>query len=369
MIGFLAAALLLLQIREDELGFADVVTLVVTGDNVGELDLIDVVVPNIGSTVQKLGEAEAVIEAPDKELRIFAVGDVMLGRYVRTLMNENGMDYVFSALPEWFELTAEADVVHGNLEGPIFGEGRSGGTAMRFAFNRDIGPFLAKYGFDLVSIANNHALDMGWDGRAETIEVLDQSAVGWCGHPTETPRDSVYFGESEAGVTYAFVCMHDVGFGLDKDEAVNLLSELDSEVDYLIVSIHWGSEYQQRATGWLQVDPAHRFVDAGADLVIGHHPHVVQNFEIYNGVPIFYSLGNFIFDQYWAIMVQEEMAIDVLLKEDGYEIELIPMKSEKSKSRLMNEEEKKEWLEEYIWYGNYDEELQEMIKNGKVVVE
>lgn len=307
-----------------------------------------------------------------KSLKIIAFGDVMLGRYVRTLMDKNGKDYVFSGL-DWENMTADYDVVHANLEGPINGKGKSGGTVMNFAFNQDVGPFLKEKGFTVVSIANNHALDAGWDARNETMDVLSNSGVGFCGHPTEAALDSVYFGEADSGTKYAFVCFHDVGNILDKDAALELIKKVKPDVDYLIVSIHWGIEYKNTASK-RQVELGHGFVDAGADFVIGHHPHVVENFEIYNGVPIFYSLGNFIFDQYWAQSVQKELGLGIEITPDAisgqltYRIELIPMKSENSKSRLMSDDETKKWLEEFIKYGNYDDAMKQMIRAKEIFV-
>ncbi len=304
-----------------------------------------------------------LVEAkPEPELKILAFGDMMLGRYVRTLQNKYGEDYVFEKI-DLAALGEGMDLVHANLEGPIRGEGRSGGTAMIFAFNRDVGAFLARHGFDMVSIANNHSLDMGWEGWNETKDVLGEAGVGFCGNPSGVSADDVYYGESESGMSYAFVCLHTALAKLDLEAAKELIWELNNQVDQVIVSIHWGAEYKHTASEKAQVIPARAFVDSGADLVIGHHPHVVQNFEIYNGAPIFYSLGNFVFDQYWAKNVQEELAVKVAFDEDGVKrVELVPMKSAKSQSRLMTEEEASEWVERFVGYGKYDEEMEGMIR-------
>lgn len=362
--GIMMATVLIYQMYENRLTVDHTFDMVLS-NNVGsaknivkEKDLLDYIV---APEVQK-----------PKDLKILAFGDVMLGRYVRTLMDKNGKDYVFSGL-DWENMTADYDVVHANLEGPINGKGKSGGTAMNFAFNQDVGPFLKEKGFTVVSIANNHALDAGWDARNETMDVLSNSGVGFCGHPTEAALDSVYFGEADSGTKYAFVCFHDVGNILDKDAALELIKKVKPDVDYLIVSIHWGIEYKNTASK-RQVELGHGFVDAGADFVIGHHPHVVENFEIYNGVPIFYSLGNFIFDQYWAQSVQKELGLGIEITPDAisgqltYRIELIPMKSENSKSRLMSDDETKKWLEEFIKYGNYDDAMKQMIRAKEIFV-
>lgn len=357
--GIFLSSILMWRVYEQDITVENTFDMVLGGS--GQMTFVDYVVAP--------GEDEV---KESKTIKIIAFGDMMLGRHVRTLMDRNGKDYVFSGL-DWEAMTSEYDVVHGNLEGPIKGNGKSGGTAMNFAFNRDIAPFLKERGFTVVSIANNHALDAGWDARDETMQVLNENGVGFCGHPTETPYDAVYFGETEGGASYAFLCFQDVTHAVDKNGAVELIGKVGTEVDYVIVSVHWGAEYKNTANK-RQVELGHAFVDAGADFVIGHHPHVVENFEIYNGVPIFYSLGNFIFDQYWAQSVQKELAIgiemgpDAISGELSYSIELIPMKSEYSKSRSMNEAESEKWLKEFITYGNYDDAMKEMIMTKRITI-
>ena len=147
ILGVIFAALILLQVQDEKIGVNDVFNLV-SADSADE-DLIDVVFKE-EAVVETAVESVAEAVAAPRELRIFAVGDIMLGRYVRTLMNKYGLDYVFEGL-DFTALTKDADIVFGNLEGPIRGEGRSGGTAMVFAFNRDVGPLLKKYGFDILS--------------------------------------------------------------------------------------------------------------------------------------------------------------------------------------------------------------------------
>lgn len=309
----------------------------------------------------------------DENLTILAFGDIMLGRYVRVLMDLKGKDYVFSGMPENF--LEGYDVIFGNLEGPIKGAGRKGGTSMVFSFNEDIAQFLKNWGFNLVSIANNHAVDQGWEGRKTTIEALNNAKLGWCGHPSETDPSSVYYGKA-GDKKFAFVCFQDITFNLNDEAAVKLIKEIHPNVDYLIVSVHWGYEYKHTPDLKKQVHPGRAFIDAGADAVIGHHPHVVQSFEVYRGHFIFYSLGNFVFDQYWSKDTQEELALGIELDDtddrwmDGESFKttvyLYPMKSSLSQSRLMNNKERAEWIERFIKYGVYDEKMKEMIREGVI---
>ncbi len=301
--------------------------------------------------------------ASSRRLYVMGFGDMMLGRYVRTLMDKHGKDYIFEKMPNMF---TGADIVFGNLEGPIKGQGFNKNTGMVFGFNEDIAPFLKQKGFSLLSIANNHATDQGWDGYETTKVALDQSGLGWCGHPSEPKEDSVYYQTLEDNKKFAFVCLHDVTYKLDYDAAVKLVEKVNLEADFVLISIHWGYEYTHQPHDKKQVELARRLIDAGGDFIIGHHPHVVQTFEEYNGKLIFYSLGNFVFDQYWSKETQEELAIGIELSESEASVYLFPMKSEKSQSRLMSEEERKEWIERFIKYGNYSDDLKNQIRGGKI---
>lgn len=328
------------------------------------------VIGDKGGMVVSFSEGEPV--KAESNVTIMAFGDMMLGRYVRTLMNENGMSYIFKNIMGYEGKFFEgADVIFGNLEGPIHGQGTSGGTAMVFSFNKDIAEFLKKYGFNLFSIANNHAVDQGWKGRATTLEALNEQELGWCGHPSEVDPDSVYYG-TVGDKEFAFVCFQDVNYKLDDEAAVELIKEIDEKVDHLIVSVHWGYEYKHRPDFNTEESPGRAFVDAGADFVIGHHPHVVQSFEEYNGKFIFYSLGNFVFDQYWSQMTQEELAIGIELEDDEEslttKVHLFPMKSEMSQSRLMTDEEYSEWIERFVGYGDYSEEMKGQIRSGVIEI-
>jgi len=308
----------------------------------------------------------------DRVLTIMGFGDMMLGRYVRTLMNENGMDYIFENIAGsergFFK---GADIIFANLEGPIKGVGKSGGTAMNFAFNEDIAPFLEGYGFNLFSISNNHSLDAGYDGYESTIAALEENDIGWCGHPSSVDPNAVYYGEV-GNKNYAFLCFQDVTSRLDDQAAQNLVREVSEKVDFTVVSIHWGPEYKQRPDYSLEVEPGRAFIDAGADLILGHHPHVVQSIEEYNGKLIFYSLGNFVFDQYWSEMTQIELGVGIVLDEADGSLKtrayLFPMQSEKSQPRLMSPEEYKSWAENLFFYGDYGEELQKEILNGVIEI-
>jgi len=273
---------------------------------------------------------------PDpEEVTIVAFGDMMLGRYVRTLMERHGHDYPFEHVPALVDhmLAPEnlpeddispatgahyhPDFLFANLEGPISTNPYTNpGTAMMFNFRPDVTEMLTKYNFNLVSVANNHAFDMGEAGEQETRQFLTEAGIHHFGHSREIREENVWSTQVE-DTTIAFVgfnhTLHDL---LDFDAAAELIASLEEDHDFTIVSIHWGTEYKLHPND-RQVLQAHQLVDAGADAIIGHHPHVIQSNEVYNGAPIYYSLGNFIFDQYFQQNVQEGLGLTLTLKKSS----------------------------------------------------
>lgn len=256
-------------------------------------------------------------------------GDIMLGRYIATLTDRNGGDFPFTYMPELLEAAAleledDLDFVVGNLEGPITTSNYvNPGTAMVFNFNPAIVPNqLKSAGFTTLSMANNHTLDMGADGIKQTHDFLEQVGIDSFGHPDTPSGEYSSFSYDVNGKRITFLGLNDAVISLDEDAAIEEIERLDADSDFLIVSVHWGQEYLEEAPAYIE-DMAYSFVDAGADFIHGHHPHRVQNTEVYNGVPIYYSLGNFVFDQYWSSYTQEGQVVllQLIPTEDGFIID------------------------------------------------
>ncbi|MCK4554656.1 CapA family protein, partial [Candidatus Parcubacteria bacterium] len=153
---------------------------------------------------------------------------------------------------------------------------------------------------------------------------------------------------------------------LNTAKAEKVINDLASTTDLVIVNMHWGTEYKHQFNK-LQQETAHTLIDAGADIIIGHHPHVVQDIEVYQGKPIFYSLGNFVFDQYFSQDTQEGLAIGVSINDEKTDFFLYPLKSKLSQVELMVGEEKKNFLQELIEWSEVDEEMSEQIQSGKLI--
>jgi poly-gamma-glutamate synthesis protein (capsule biosynthesis protein) len=151
-------------------------------------------------------------------------------------------------------------------------------------------------------------------------------------------------------------------------EAIQRLIETASkESDMQIAFVHWGTEYEPLHSAF-QEDLAKILIDAGAEVVIGHHPHVVQDIALYKGKPIFYSLGNFIFDQYFSEAVQDGLMVDFTPEGGAYHFTLLPVTSRYSRSQpmLMLGDERKAFLIELA--AKSEPELQEMIVEGNITL-
>jgi poly-gamma-glutamate synthesis protein (capsule biosynthesis protein) len=256
-----------------------------------------------------------------EEITMLFTGDIMLDRYIKTLRQQREEPFPFSHMPELITAVqsaleaSELDLIIGNLEGPITDSAYvNNGTAMVFNFEPGVTTLLKNAGFTTFSMANNHTLDMGKDGIRQTHDYLAAAGMQGFGHPDTPNGDYSFITYDFAGTTVGFLGLNDAVIRLDTDAAVAKIKEVDPLVDHLIIGVHWGFEYEPTARESV-VNKAHAFVDAGADFIWGHHPHVVQNSEVYNGVPIYYSLGNFVFDQYWSPETQIGLVLGVKIKE------------------------------------------------------
>jgi len=257
------------------------------------------------------------IVPPAREASILFVGDMMFDRTVRLAMQNDGDDYILSCIKDTLE---SADVVVGNLEGPITEyQSKSLGSEIgspdnfTFTFPTSTAFMLKRHNIGLVSLANNHATNFGGDGIVQTKEWLARAGVRHFGDPFVSENDRVARVE-KGGLLFSFIGWSDWTGGTSAE----VLAQIETEASTgrrVIVMAHWGEEYSEPTAN--QRALARRFVDAGAKLVIGAHPHVVQEREFYKGVPIYYSLGNFVFDQYWNEDVRTGLLVRVMFDEEG----------------------------------------------------
>ena len=244
------------------------------------------------------------------EIVITAVGDVMLGT---TFPDDSGGDLPpndgAGILDEVAPILKHGDVVFGNLEGPLVDGGDSAkchgkkiGTCFAFRVPTRYGAHLKSAGFNVMGLANNHALDFGTEGRESSRHVLDGQGIAHTGEVGDIAHLTV---KGRKVDVIAFATYPNAYNLLDLDDALNAIRQARSEADLVIVSFHGGAEgstHQHVLEGdetFLGEDRGdlrrftHAAVDAGAQLVVGSGPHVVRGMEIYQGKLIAYSLGNF----------------------------------------------------------------------------
>ena len=251
-----------------------------------------------------------------KDLKILFVGDLMFDRGIRYYAKKNGgNEFIFDKI---YPTLAGNDLVVANLEGPITDEKSVSSATIAgstnnyfFTFDPSIAKTLFSKNIKIVDLGNNHILNFGQAGLKSTKKYLDEAGVG-------------YFDENSAikdvnGVKVAFIAYNEFN-GDQPLDIVNKIKKLKSEADIVVVFSHWGVEYSLTPTD-LDKGLAHQFIDSGADLIVGSHPHVVQPMETYNGKRIYYSLGNFIFDQYFNEDVRNGMGVIVKINPETKQLD------------------------------------------------
>lgn len=255
------------------------------------------------------------------EIVIMAVGDIMLNRGVEHMVEKHGEDFKFP-----FRLISahfkKADILFGNLESVVSDKGVNVGSIYSFRAKPDAMEGLVL--FDVLSVANNHAFDYGREALEDNLKRLKEAGIDYTGGGlNEKESRSGTIIEAE-GTKIAFLGY--TGSGLKNWQAegsssgINWLDEnmvediKKTEADIIIVSMHFGEEYQLKQNEE-QEYWAKMAIDSGADIVLGHHPHVVQPVEEYNGGWIAYSLGNFVFDQYFSEETMKGMLLEIVIKD------------------------------------------------------
>lgn len=226
------------------------------------------------------------------------VGDMMFDRHIRELANgqEDGYDYL---LEEMTDTLNSFDVVVANLEGPVTSYptkatyNQSDPNHYVFTFSPEIVSTLKKNNIRAVNLGNNHIHNFGEGGIRQTTDFLEKDGIGYFGGPVEK---DVLVGEI-GDISIGFVSFNQF-LNPDKEKTLEDIQSIEDNTNFIVVYTHWGEEYEE-APNVYQRELAHSFIDAGADVVIGSHPHVVQQKEEYMGKMIYYSLGNFVFDQYF----------------------------------------------------------------------
>jgi poly-gamma-glutamate synthesis protein (capsule biosynthesis protein) len=273
-----------------------------------------------------------------KPIELVFVGDILMARGVDRQIKRYG-SYLFP-FQKVKSLIKKADISFGNLESPIISGRPVRSGSVTFRIDPECVEALKNVGFDVLSLANNHTWNFGKQGLLTTFDYLKKKGILYIGAGENQSKAYAPVIIKSKGINVGFLAYSDPQFIPAKFEAKGVnpgiaftkipelkraISDLKPKVDWIIISLHAGTEFWSTADK-LQREFARAAIEAGADLVIGHHPHVLQETEIYKGKYIFYSLGNFVFDK----MRRRETAYTVLLrilvdKNQIREIEPIPI--------------------------------------------
>jgi poly-gamma-glutamate synthesis protein (capsule biosynthesis protein) len=248
------------------------------------------------------------MQIPDQSRVTFcAVGDVMLDRGIERAIIKHDIHYPFERIKDF---TSNFDLAFCNLECPISEQGVSSGKI--YCFRADTAYFAGprNAGFNIYCLANNHIIDWGLSACFDTRDRIERESLYTVGiyKTGERPCEPLII--STNGLVFAFFAylgapLRNLAWPENKpgpaqapiDSITLAIQNVREHVDFIIVSFHWGLEYIH-IPNKQQIEWAHCVIDAGADLVIGHHPHVLQSIEHYRNRVILYSLGNFVFDQH-----------------------------------------------------------------------
>ncbi|MGZ9582983.1 CapA family protein [Paenibacillus marinisediminis] len=294
------------------------------------------------------------------------VGDIINAGKVADVVETKGYDFPYRYATDMFK---NDDLTIANLETPI----TSGGVPAKdkefvYKSNPKMAPAMKEAGIDVVNLANNHSMDQGKEGLLDTFAALKKAEIGYVGagkDMTEAyspyiiekkgmkiavfgftrviPHVSWYSGKKDAGLAATY----------EPDKAVEAIKRVREDVDLVIVVPHWGEERKDTPVEY-QKSLAKAYIDAGADLIVGGHPHVVQGIESYKGKWIAYSMGNFIFTKSTEPKTWETMVLQAECSKDGkISLKLVPYYTEIGQAVPMKEDAAQKLLKrvESISYG------------------
>jgi len=306
------------------------------------------------------GEMESI-----KQVTILSFGDLMLDRYIRNRIEISGENYLFEDIKRFL---SGSDLVIANLEGSFtdFKPKPLMPNNLLFTFDPGLVPVLADYGFNVFNLANNHSLNFGEEGLEQSKDYLNKAAIEYFGHPDNNKELSLVKEIRDQKIGFiGYNQLTEINF----DRILAEVEKLDKEVDWLIVFTHWGAEYQVMDFNSLQQAEAHQLIDAGADIIIGSHPHVIQPVEIYQNKVIFYSLGNFIFDQTFSRETTQGLGVGLILGEDAAKFYLFPLDIHQLKVNLLSWEEASKIWQDLAKFSEVPEEVKARIRAGFFEIE
>lgn len=298
---------------------------------------------------EEAAKTQLPIETQTEEsVAVVFAGDVYLSSYVTGNYDTEGISGVLDET--LLETMQGADILMVNQEFP-FGTGGTPAEDKQFTFRVEPSyvTLLQDMGVDVVSLANNHVLDYGQEVLSENLKILQENQILYAG-AGETKEEAFALRIIEVrGRKYGFLsasrvipvaswnienAQPGVSATYDKTALVSAIENAQTVCDFLTVYVHWGIERNTTPEQY-QRELAHAYMDAGADLVIGAHPHVLQGIEAYNGKLIFYSLGNYIFNR----SIEKTMLVKVSQQGEETTISILPAYAQSAKTKEYEDKE------------------------------
>lgn len=297
-------------------------------------------------------------ESKPSNISMIFTGDVMFDRGVADVISSN--QNVFGDLKELF---LQSDVVVINMESPFTDSNNNYKKSIPLKANPDYAHILKDNNVNVVSLANNHIMDYGPSGLQDTLSVLDNYNIKHigAGENLEKAIQPAYFNVDNKRI--AIINFFDKttfqGFGenellqatdnssgsapADWNVVKKAIDKAKNQSDIVVVTFHYGNEYSFTPNNY-QTELSRKCIDEGADLVIGHHPHVTQSIESYKGKLIFYSLGNCVFDQSNPI-TKDSMVVQLQIINGSGMVNVIPIHITNSIPKFMNNKTSNTFLE------------------------
>jgi gamma-polyglutamate biosynthesis protein CapA len=278
--------------------------------------LILLILP-IVMAIEKVEMNDSLQVRENQIISMTLVGDIMMGRNIENVIKEHGEQYLFRYMESYLK---NADYVSGNFEHPVLIEEEQNyekaDKYIHLSTNKEAVQAVKDAGFTVMNLANNHMMDYSEKGLNDTVNIFREKELSFvgAGENMQQAKNIVYNDVNGIRVaTLGFTDAYVDGFIVEENQPGVLSMNPDmlfnqiidaknskrGNADLVVVHAHWGQEYDDEPSP-RQQELGRAMVEAGADIIVGHHPHVLQSFEVYKDGIIFYSLGNFIFDQGWT---------------------------------------------------------------------
>lgn len=294
------------------------------------------VVVMLGYNLFDYAGASSLPKDQNVRITIGVVGDMMFGRCLGVISDSYGYEHLCRHVQPYLN---QADMMCGNFENPITHKGNyhKADKKINFKTKAPVAGALGKVGFKVLNLANNHIKDFGKKGLLETVETFKKAKVDTVGAGENIGQASKISYRTVNELKVATIGMSDIlpkTFTALKNRSgvlptnpsiiLPLVAEAKANADVVLVYVHWGLDYDS-GTQPRQRDLGHALIEAGADLVVGTGPHVLEPIEAYKDGVILYSMGNFIYDQGWSTTKETALVYYKILRDGTRRLEIHPM--------------------------------------------